>query len=137
MKNWQFGTIVLCILSVFCLLFIYNQNTQKQNIFEKEIMCRNLYSSYNEYLKDHYYISYNWLERWVSNVETFYNKELDTCIVSYQIRFIDKNDSSADDNNYLIESIPTRENYWLIMACHDNSETDCLSKRNTKISELK
>lgn len=100
-------------------------------------MCKNLYSSQSAFLKDRYDLNYDWMERWVSNVETFYSKDLDTCVVAYQIHLRDDKNSSNNDDNYLIETIQEVDNnYWLVMACH-SYEKDCFSKRDKKKSELK
>jgi hypothetical protein len=100
-------------------------------------MCKNLYSSQSEFLKEHYTFSDDWTERWVSDVETFYSKDLDTCVVAYIIRYRDDTNYANNDDNYLIETIQEVDNnYWLVMACHSNDK-DCLSKRDKKRLELK
>ena len=138
MKNRQFWVIVLCFLWLFGLLFVANNNTQKQNLFEKSVMCRNLYWSVSEHLKEDYFVNSDFEQRWVSDIETFYSPKLDTCIVDYKINFIDKIDESSNDNNYIIESVPAVKNeYWLIMACHEKVDTDCYKKQYNKILELK
>lgn len=115
-----------------------NQYIQNQNVFEKNVMCKNLYSSQSNYLKEHYDFNYDWMERRVSSVETFYSKYLDTCVVAYQIHFRDNKNSLDNDDNYLLEDIKgwAENHYWLIMACHSD-EKDCFSKRDKKKSELK
>lgn len=100
-------------------------------------MCKNLYSSQSASLKDRYDFNYDWMERWVSNIETFYSKEFDTCVVAYQIHYRDNTNDTDNDDNYLIETIQEVDNnYWLVMACHSNDK-DCFSKRDKKKSELK
>ena len=80
-----------------------NQYIQNQNVFEKNVMCKNLYSSQSNYLKEHYYLNNDDLERrWVSDVETFYSKDLDTCVVAYQIHYRDDKNSS---DNYVLENV--------------------------------
>ena len=138
MKNRQFWVIVLCFLWLFGLLFVANNNTQKQNIFEKNVMCKNLYSSQSTSLKDGYVFSYDWIEKWVSDIETFYSKEFDTCAVVYQIHYRDDKNDADNDDNYIIEIIKEADNrYWLIMACHSKIDKDCFSKRDKKRLELK
>ena len=117
-----------------------NQYIQNQNVFEKNVMCKNLYSSQSNYLKEHYYLNNDNLERrWVSDVETFYSKDLDTCVVAYQIHFRDDKNDANNEDNYVLEDVKgwAENHYWLIMACHSYEyEKDCFSKRDKKKSDL-
>lgn len=137
MKNRQFIVIILWFILLLTLLFMNNQYIQNQNVFEKNVMCKNLYSSQSAFLKDRYTFSYDWMERSVSNIETFYSKEFGTCVVAYKIFYRDNKNHADNDENFLIETIQeVNGNYWLIMSCH-NYDKDCFSKRDEKKSELK
>ena len=137
MKNRQFWVIVLCFLWLFGLLFVVNNNTQKQNLFEKSVMCRNLYWSVSENLKDRYTFSYAGMEKFVTDIHTFYSEKIDTCVIAYQIHWREDDNDSENDDNYMIESIQEVDgNYWLIMACHSKYDKDCYDKRNKNRLEL-
>jgi hypothetical protein len=45
------------------------------------------------------------MERRVSNIETFYSKDLDTCVVAYQIHFRDDTNDANNDDNYVLEDV--------------------------------
>lgn len=138
MKNRQFWVIVLCFLWLFGLLFVANNNTQKQNLFEKSVMCRNLYLSQSNYLKEHYYLNNDGLERrWVSDVATFYSKDLDTCVVAYQIHYRDDTNDANNGDNYVLENVKewAENHYWFIRAC--SSDDTCDTQWDKKKSELK
>ena len=137
-------TIMWVIIFILCCIIVFlfiklNNNTANSNItntFEKKKMCAEMRDEYEKYLKK----TWNWednswwhhysVEIW--DVDLFYSKEYDSCIWAYY--------SFADEDwNFSRGYVISDYMNWNkeILRCWTDKDTDCYSKRNKKVDDLK